>query len=285
MMIALQNEQQKILRLLGRVQFASIDLIHKMTATERKPRSTYYLLHEIENKTGLITHKVFYTKNKQALGTSYALTSSGAAYVAELEGWDIDSVYFPQGGIGYEFQDHFHREACALFLAYFWRWIEAAPDTAVSRWSAYWKKADGSRYPTNRVEVKGLERPIIPDWVLRFQHGEKGRLVAVEIDRTTGRARLLERVQQYAQAIDTQAISDRFNHPRAPFVLLVTETNERMAQLVEDIQAGKAGRTFIQDYFANFHLSTLPELEKHGLAGAFSMLDGSCSPLFPETDI
>lgn len=276
----LQHEQQKILRLLGRVQFASIDLIHKLTATERKHRSTYYLLHEIENKTGLITHKVFYTKNKQALGTTYALTKSGAAYVAELEGWDIDDVYYPQGGIGFEFQDHFHREACALFAAHFWQWAETTDDVAISRWSGYWKKSDGTRYPSNRVEVKGLERPIVPDWLLRFSHGEKNRLIAVEIDRTTGRARLLERVQQYAQAIDTQAIAKRFSHPRAPFVILVTETADRMAQLVEDIQAGKAGRTFTRDYLANFHVSTLPDISARGFAAAFSMLDGSASPLF-----
>jgi hypothetical protein len=45
-------------------------------------RSTYHLLHRIEHRLGFVTHKVFYTRRKQALGTTYALTQAGAAYVA-----------------------------------------------------------------------------------------------------------------------------------------------------------------------------------------------------------
>ncbi len=189
----IQHEQQKVLRLLGRIQFASIDLLHKLTGTNRDLRSTYYLLHRIENKTGFITHKVFYTRCKQALGTTYALTKAGAQHVAELEGWDERQVYYPHGGIGFEFADHFHREACALFAAKFWEWAESTEDVAVSHSCGYWKK-NASRYAANRILVPGLEDPIIPDWLLRFDHGEKVRLAAVEIDRTTGRTRLLERV-------------------------------------------------------------------------------------------
>lgn len=275
----IQHEQLKILRLLARIQFGSMDLLHKLTGASRKPRSTYHLLHEIENQLGFITHKVFYTRKKQALGTTYALTRSGAQYVADLEGWRLGDVYYPQGGIGFDFDDHFHREACALFAAKFWEWAETTEDVAVSRCVGYWKK-EASQYAANRVLVPGLEYPIIPDWLLRFEHGEKSRLVAVEVDRTTGRQRLLDRVQYYAKAIDTQAISKRFDHPRAPFVLLVTETAERMAQLVADIHAGKAGINFATDFLGNFHLSTVPDLEARGAAGGFYRLDGSPSPLF-----
>lgn len=275
----IQHEQQKVLRLLGRIQFASIDLLHKLTGTNRDLRSTYYLLHRIENKTGFITHKVFYTRRKQALGTTYALTKAGAQYVAELEGWDERQVYYPHGGIGFEFADHFHREACALFAAKFWEWAESTEDVAVSHSCGYWKK-NASRYAANRILVPGLEDPIIPDWLLRFDHGEKVRLAAVEIDRTTGRTRLLERVRYYAKAIDTQAISHHFSHSRAPFILLITETAERMTQLIEDIRAGKAGETFASDFVGNFHLSTLPDIEARGVAAGFFRLDGSPSPLF-----
>lgn len=281
-MLELQHEQQKILRLLGRIQFGSIDLIHELTAAKRSRRSTYFLLHEIENTTRLITHKVFYIGRKQVLGSAYALTRAGAEYVAALESWDEGDVYFPQGGIGFEFPDYHHRLACARFAAHFWQWAESTEDVAVSRCSGYWKKTDGTRYPSNRVEVKGLERPIIPDWLLRFAHGEKLRLAAVEIDRTTGRTRLVERLRYYATAIDTQAISKRFNHPHAPLVLLVTETTERMAQLMADVHAGKAGTNFATDFRMNFHFSTLPDIAARGFAGAFFMLDGQPSPLFAQ---
>lgn len=278
-MPSLQPEQLKILRLLARTQFASLDLLHKLTGSQRKPRSTYHLLHEIEHGLGLICHKVFYTRNKQALGTTYALTKAGAAYVAELEAWPPGAVYYPQGGISFAFADHFHREACAWFAAKFWEWADSTEDIAVSHCVGYWRK-DGSQFAVNRVVVPGLDYPIIPDWVLRFEHGCKSRLVAVEIDRTTGRTRLLDRVRHYAQAIDTQAISQRFGHPRAPFVLLVTESPQRMAQLLEDIHAGKAGASFVKDFLGNFQVSTLPDIAARGVAAGFFRLDGTPSPLF-----
>ena len=275
----LQHEQLKILRLLARIQFGSTKLIHHLTGANRKERSTYHLLHEIENGFGYLTHKVFYAKNKAALGTAYALTRAGAHYLAELEGWDERLLYYPQDGIGFEFIEHFHRESCALFAARSWEWAEQAEDLAVSHAIGYWKK-EGSKYAVNRVVVPGLEEPIIPDWVLKFSHGEKARLLAVEVDRTTGRNRLREKLEHYARGIDTQTISRRFAHPHAPFVLIVTETVERMAQLVEDVRAGRAGKNFAADFLGNFHLATIPDIEARGMAGAFFRFDGSPSPLF-----
>lgn len=274
-----QHEQLKILRLLARTQFASLDLVHKLTGANRKGRSTDHLLHEIENMLGFITHKVFYTKKKQALGTTYALTKTGMAYLAELEGWDERMLYYPEDGIGFEFADHFHRESCALFAARFWQWAEQAEDLAISHAIGYWKK-EGSKYPANRVVVPGLEDPVIPDWVFKYDHGEKSRLLAVEVDRTTGRTRLRKKLEHYARGIDTQVIARRFAHPHAPCVLVITETAERMAQLVEDVRAGRAGPSFATDFLANFHLATIPDIEQRGLAGAFFRFDGSPSPLF-----
>jgi len=266
--------------LLARVNFLNSKNFHALAGRYEKPDGAYAALKAIQYDTGFLgSHTVRFEGKAQ--GAVFYLTPDGAEAAAELVKHECPPVFRPDKDFKLGHVDYLHRMKCAHVAARFWQWVDASPEVEPSLWRGYWRK-DSRRVPLNSVHPEGCEKPIVPDWVIRYDHGEHPVLLSLEVERTTGCAAMKKRLRHYSAALEQGLIQATAGHESAPIVALISDEPGTLRKLVTDVQAGELGRNFLDLYRGNFILASSEDIEAKGWAGAFYTLDGRRCALFDD---
>lgn len=269
---------EEVLLLLARVHFANAQVFFAVSGRYARPKGAYEALLAVARGTGFLA-SVTPRFDGKALGAVFFLTPRGAEAAAELAKHECPPVFRPDKDFSLGHVDYLHRMKCAHVAARFWQWVDSVPEVEPALWRGYWQKGP-DRVPLNSVRPEGLERPIVPDWLLRYEHGGDFVLLAVEVERTTGLAAMKRRLRGYALALEQRLIQATAGHAHAPVVAIVSEEPETLRKLVLEVRGGGLGAGFLETYRGNFVLASAGDLDGNGWGSAFYTLDGRPCALF-----
>lgn len=191
----------------------------------------------------------------------------------------MKEISFPVGGIQFS-NDHSHRLHFVDFHIALRRWL-AQEEQEPEFFHCYFDKVGAQRRKDaplqGKTRVSIGERVILPDGIFRFERGGKSRLCAVEIHNGVDTKKITEQLKRHITALEQGAISDKYQHRAANFVLSVYEN----AATLNLARKRLAQEPHFSEFSPLFHFNTIENI-KRGFPFGWILASGEASTLFDD---
>jgi hypothetical protein len=220
------------------------------------------------------------TRSGRRVGTLYALTERGAETIAEMGEASDNGIYYYKEGIkakspfGYT-----HRALLIEVIGEFLR-LEKQGKLQVLDVIPDFQKDGASRFGTSKAiaKVKTDVGFIVPDALMKILIGEKTRIIALELHRTTSTTGINRQLVHHSEAIRKRLFSDFFGELGTSFVCSVHKEDSTLKNTLRLIREGRFPN--FETYAKGYHFTSMDTLREHGIEAAFFHANGERSRLF-----
>ena len=276
--------QQKTLLLLGRYRYMTVRQlvacgVAKYPSTVRSdvlPR----LCRLAGNNLVQVEQYRPFAMTKGRFSYIYALTSHGAAVVAELLHADISAVPYPIGGIQFV-NDFEHREAYIDLCIALDRWIDCHEERYCRTLTHYFDKKGSNRkgipaYSVNRLELPAGRGCFVPDGLALIDTEKKRRALAIEIHHKTATKDVAEQLLEHMHALSAGVIEGHLGHDKSAFVLSVA-TAPGASALIRKRMGTVSG---MERFAPVFLFNDLQTIMREGFGKGWVHYDGTAAEVF-----
>jgi len=255
-------------------RFLNVPQMEKLGIGKQKGQITHVLPDMVRRNKPTIGKIVPGTLPKLGrLPNVYYLTEYGATKLAEALAIDHEKIKYPKRVTmtSIHYWHRTHAVDCHIAVQ---KWLEKN-NNRVDYYHDYFEHAGSNRKSNSvqrsvtRVEYSGGS--IIPDAIFQLTDDQsRSRFFALEIYNQNRPQRTFEKNLEYCHAIGENALTQAFNYPHMPRILMVFEHDA--ALLIHMERAAK--HSGIQGFHKFFYFKVLEDLEAEFLTG-WKMLDGT----------
>lgn len=214
------------------------------------------------------------------IGTLFALTKSGAEVLSEMIELPKNGIYFYKEGIRAKSPFGFtHRALLIEVIAEFFR-LEKQGKIEILDLIPEFQKEGASRLGTSKATSKvAVENGfVVPDALIRLRIGEKVRVIALELHRTTSTTHINEQLVKHAEAMKKGLFSEYFEEDSTSFLCSIHARETTLKNTIKLIREGKFPN--FDTYSNGYHFTTVSDIRENGITNAFFHANGEKSRLF-----
>lgn len=226
-LVFLSSQQIHALEALAQFQYLTTAQLMDCRVSKSLPvirnKVLYYL---VETHRPFAKYRDFGTlPGKGRLSRIYYLTKRGAEAVALYLEEDLTHILYPKGGVQFT-SDYFHRVSFVDVHIACRKWAELQGNE-VDFFTAYFDKLGSNRSRdsplTSKNKVMLNHKIFIPDGITRVSIHGKEQLFLIEVHKGNNTKRITEQLNRHIDAMAQGVFTQRYDHPRASFVLSIYE--------------------------------------------------------------